>query len=84
VKKSALLDLVYDRVDELMREGAFAELNKMFVFVKNTDVDFMLGLLTASLPRKSACPSRPAYFKNVAKLLKQRGETDPTILQGLE
>lgn len=82
--KSKLLDLIYDRADELMKAGELDELDKMFIFSKETDLDFMIGLLTASLPEKSKLSSRPAYFKAVADLCVELGETDPTLLQGLD
>lgn len=81
--KSKLIDLIYDRADELMESGRIDELDKMFVFSKETDLDFMIGLLTASLRVKSQLPSRPAYFNAVAARCVELGETDPTILQGL-
>lgn len=82
--KSKLLDLIYDRADKLMESGKIDELNGMFIFSKETDLDFMIGLLTASLPVRSKLRSRPAYFKAVAARCVELGETDPTILQGLE
>jgi hypothetical protein len=81
--KAKLLDLIYDRVNELMRKGSLPDLDKMFVFSKETDMDLMIGLLTASLPVKSSLPARPAYYQAVSDRLKELGETDPTILRGL-
>lgn len=83
MNKAKLLDLIYDRVDDLMTSGKIVELDEMFRFSKETDLDLMIGLLTASLPVKSQLPSRVGYFKSVSDLCVELGETDPTILQGL-
>lgn len=84
VTTDMLLDLIYQRADQLMKAGRIEELDKMFRFEEKTDLNLMIGLLTASLPVRSKLPSRPAYFKAVAELCVKLGETDPTLLQGLE
>lgn len=81
--KEKLLDLVYDKVDELMRTGKLDELDGMFVFSKETDIDLMIGLLTASLPVKSKLPSRPEYLEAVSGLSKELGKANSVLLQGL-
>lgn len=80
------LDKIYDKIDGLMEAGKLEDLDRMFVGVnlKETDLDLLLGLLTASLSVKSKLPSRPAFFKAVAERCIELGETDPKILQGLE
>jgi hypothetical protein len=77
------LDVLYQKVDDLMREGKLEELDRMFVFSPQADLDYMVGLLTASLPVKSKLPSRPAYFEKVVEHCYRGGERHPLLLQGL-
>lgn len=77
------LDALYLKVDDLMHRKKLEELDRMFVFSEEEDLDLMIGLLVASLPVKSKVPSRQAYFKHVEELCKKRGE-HPLVLSGLK
>lgn len=77
------LDALYLKVDDLMHRKKLEELDRMFVFSEDGDLDLMIGLLVASLPVKSKLPSRTVYFNRMEELCKKRGE-HPTLLSGLK
>ena len=77
------LDELYLKVDDLMHRKKLEELDLMFVFSEDGDLDLMIGLLVASLPVKSKLPRRTAYFNRMEELCQKRGE-HPTLLSGLK
>jgi len=80
------LDLIYDSVDELMRQGEFQQLDALLAGlpVAEMSVDVLLGYLTASLPARSRLPSRNALYAKTEQTLKERGELEAGLLHGLE
>ena len=80
------MDLIYDRVDELMREGRFQILDEILshIRVNKMTVDVLLGLLTATLPAKKKLPSRPSFFREAERSIKDRGELEEGLLTGLD
>jgi len=85
-RTEAALDLIYDAVDQLMRDNQFERLDSMLVQTRVDDlsVDILLGILTATLPAKTRLPSRVAFFLAVEQLLKRRGDYEQGLLTGLE
>jgi hypothetical protein len=84
--RNAALDLLYDRVDELMRTGQFEALDSLLQQVRLGDmsIDVLLGLLTATLPARSRLPSRQAFFRETENALREWGEYEDGLLTGLE
>jgi hypothetical protein len=82
----AALDLIYDSVDKLMRDGQFSKLDAILsgVPVASLTADILLGLLTASLPARNRLPSRKPLFRQIEQTFKNRGQLEPGLLTGLE
>ena len=82
----AALDLIYDSVDELMKNGAYPRLDAVLkgMQVPNLSVDVLLGVLTATLPAKNRLTSRPSLFLAVEKTLRDRDQYEEGLLTGLE
>jgi hypothetical protein len=80
------LDVIYDAIDELMKEGRFREiddeLNRLDLAEHSTDM--LLGVLTATLPGKNRLPSRAKLFAAVERELGKRGDLEPGLLSGLD
>jgi hypothetical protein len=81
----AALDLLYDGFDELFRRGEFARADTFLsqVTVDECSVDFLLGILTASLPARGRLPSREQFYRAVELHLQSRGEFEEGLLTGL-
>lgn len=82
----AALDLIYDSIDELMRESLFSELDHVLsqVPVRRTSTDVLIGLLTATLPARTKLQNRGQLFRDVERELRERGEMEDNLLTGLE
>jgi hypothetical protein len=81
----AALDLVYDAIDEKLRNGEFQDVDSMLAALHVADLscDLLLGVLTATLPAKSRLPSRRAVLSETESVLKRRGEYEEGLLTGL-
>lgn len=82
----AALDLLYDSIDELMRNKGLPQLDSTLANLRVSDlsVDMLLGILTATLPARSHLPSRATLFNEIEKALRGRGEYEEGLLTGLE
>ncbi len=80
------LDLLYSTIDDILYSGDYSDLNSALktVDVKTAPLDFLLGMLTASLPVKRRLNLRPAFFALVKESLIARGEFTDRLLDGLE
>ena len=80
------LDMLYDSIDQFMRDGRFAELNTLVesVDVESYSDDILLGLLTSTLPARTKLPSRKHVFQKIKKTLKRRNDYEEGMLAGLE
>jgi hypothetical protein len=80
------LDLLYDAIDQLLRESKFDELNAILcgLPIAECSLDLLLGFLTATLPARTKLPSRPQFFADVKAELQNRGEFEVGLLTGLE
>jgi hypothetical protein len=80
------LDLLYDAIDQMMRESRFEELDAIIVGlpVAECSLDVLLAVLTATLPARTRLASRPRLFSDVQSTLEQRGEFEERLLTGLE
>lgn len=86
------LDFLYSEIDGVLSAGEFYIINDFLNWwtakVKSAtdeqfDVDWVLAILTATLPAKSKLPNRKMYFDAVAERLKDNPEKDE-LLRGLE
>lgn len=84
--EEASLDLIYDAIDELLRKGSFAEVDRILqeISVSELSVDLLLALLTSTLPAADRLQHRDALFSRIQKSLRDRDELDDTLLLGLE
>ena len=82
----AALDVLYDRVDGLLRSNKFEALDDALGCVNTVQLttDVIIGLLTASLPAKSKLPSRARFFATAEKTIKSRNEWEVGLLDGLQ
>jgi hypothetical protein len=82
----AALDLIYEKIDSLLRGGDFAEVDSILsrVETKSLSVDLLLGLLTSTLPARTKLPSRREFFARVEGEITERGELEDGLLTGLE
>jgi hypothetical protein len=81
----AALDLLYDGIDEKLRNGAFEEVDSQLSNLRAADFscDILLGLLTATLPAKAKLPHRDTVLRSVESTLRERGEYEEGLLTGL-
>jgi len=79
------LDLIYDRVDELLHGAEWPACAAILdgVNVSECSTDILLALLTATLPAKGRIPSRGGFFERVGRELRVRGEHEGRLLAGL-
>ena len=81
----ANIDLIYDVVDAMLRDGRFDLVDGMLMEVNlQGDADTLLAYLTVTLPAKSKLDQRAHFFACVEQELKLRGEWRETLLAGLE
>lgn len=80
------LDLIYDSIDYFMRIGRFSEIDQAIsgLDVGTLSTDFLLGILTATLPAKDRLSSRSQFLRSAESALKSRDEYDDGLLSGLE
>jgi hypothetical protein len=84
--RGAAMDLLYDRIDEMLRSGQFDSLDVVLqrAPVQDLSADVLLALLTATLPARSRLNARPDFFRIAETTLKTRGEYETGLLTGLE
>lgn len=83
--RDKFVDGVYDWTDELFHAGEFDIVNKWIgdIKVENIDIDFMITVLTTTLPAKSKLSNRSKFYKDVEQEIIKRGEMGDGLLQGL-
>lgn len=86
--EEALLDLIYDRLDDLLVAGDFDSCDAILAAVEVARLDpvGMVGFLTITLPARERLPSRAALVTRAREALSQRrpqNEVD-ALLRGLE
>jgi len=82
----ASLDIIYDRIDEMLLAGEFDQVDRLLVDTSpNTlSVDLLLGVLTVTLPARKRLANRAAFFALVEQTLRERGALKESLLVGLE
>ncbi len=84
--RNAAMDLLYDRIDEMMRMNQFDRLDAVLgeALVDDLSIDVLLGTLTATLPARRRLRSRPDFLNRTALVLRARGEYEEGLLTGLD
>ena len=82
----AALDVLYDRVDDLLKAKQFALVDDLLrqANVTSLSTDMLLGFLTVTLPAKSKLAARDKFFADAEASIKTRGEWENSLLAGLE
>jgi hypothetical protein len=82
----AALDVLYDRMDDLLKTKQFAAMDVLLQQAKadSISVDIILGLLTASLPARTKLSARPKFYAEAEKSIRNRGAWEKGLLAGLE
>jgi hypothetical protein len=82
----AALDIVFDRVDELLLEGDFEKVDQEISRIRETDfsAELLLGILTVTLPAKENLPGRPDLYSRIKQWLESYSELEDGLLVGLE
>jgi len=85
-RTDAALDLIYDSIDERLRNSQFPEIDTILAQLPTNELstDILLGLLTATLPARRKLDARRTFYCEVENSLKQRGEYEDGLLTGLE
>ena len=80
------LDILYGTVDDILYSGDYSTLDSAFenIDASTAPLDFLLGMLTASLPVKTRLPSRAAFFSKVKDVITARDDYEDGLLTGLE
>lgn len=79
------LDVIYTAVDDILWSGDYSNLNSTFgtINVAASPLDFLLGILTASLPVRTRLSLRSRFFETVKDVLVERDEYEEGLLDGL-
>ena len=82
----ASLDLVYDEIDELLRNNRFTDIDEILreTPVEDCSTKILLAILTATAPAKTVLAMRSEFFQRVKSILASRKESEPGLLDGLE
>jgi hypothetical protein len=75
----ARLDAIYAWADRLMWAGQASKIDEVLRRLKSSDLDILLGFLTATLPMKKRLPNRLRLYEMAKEI-----DPDPRLLQGLE
>lgn len=81
------MDLIYESVEHLMRDGLMRKIDALLqgvlARIGRRDTDDILAYLTATLPVKSRLPSRVKLLDAAARVFMDRGEDADALLKGL-
>ena len=79
------IGVVY-RLQHMIRSGRIDALDHRLstIDVGQTDTDLLLAWLTATLPVRYQLPARPELFAETKRVMIERGDFEPGILDGLE
>ncbi len=82
----AQLDIIFGWADSMMTRGRFEDLDAAIAAYRPQEMatDILLGILTATLPGRSKLPSRAKFYDDVERLVNERGENEPGLLDGLK
>jgi hypothetical protein len=80
------LDEIYERIDSLMKEGKFNEIDRELqrMDINSTDINIILAYLTTTLPVRSKLSNRKKFYSEFEKQLKANSEYETGLLDGLE
>ena len=75
----ARLDSIYAWADRLMWANRPDRIDQVLCRLKSSDLDILLGFLTATLPMRTRLPNRARIYE-----MAQAIDPDPGLLVGLE
>lgn len=80
------LDIIFDELDELLLTDNFAEVDIILdsLDVSEWSTECLLGFLTVSNWGKKHLKNRDNFFLRVVAVLEWRGDTETSILLGLQ
>jgi hypothetical protein len=80
------IDLVFDRMDELLSAGGLVVCNSILEEADPWELapDVSVSLLTITLPAADLLPARSDFFERVGSALQDRGLFEAGVLEGLE
>jgi hypothetical protein len=81
----AAMDLVFDRIDEMLTANQFRDVNSILDAVTTGDwsLTMLMGFLSITLSAADRLPSRPAFFDRVWKTCTSMGKNPEKLLGGL-
>jgi len=82
----AQLDILFDWTDSMMTAGRFHDLDAAIAAYQPEQMEtaLLLGVLTATLPARSKLPARAKFYEDVERIVAERGEMEPGLLDGLK
>jgi len=82
----AQIDIIFAWADSMMVRGRFEDLNNVIAAYRPGEMstDILLAVLTATNPAKSKLPARAKFYEDVERLVNERGENEPMLLDGLK
>ena len=80
------IDCLFELCDRYFKADAFDYVDRFIssLNVKEFSTDFLLAVLTATLPAKSKLGSRKSFYLDVCYELKDRGEDYKELTKGLK
>jgi len=84
-ESSAALDIIFRKMDQLLRDGNFPEVDRVVrcAPIEGTSLTVLLGLLSITLPASQHLPSRDSFFDQIWKACVARGRNAEKLLGGL-
>lgn len=80
------LDVIFNAVDSALTAGRFRECNRALasVSVDEWPTDLLGGLLSITAAASHELPARAAFFERTRRVVIERGDDTPGLLDGLE
>ena len=80
------LDLIYDSIDSLLFDGNFEFVDECLRIIdcEKIDTDLLLGWATITFAARSKLSHRKEFMKRMSHIIRQRGEMEDGLLNGLE
>lgn len=80
------MDFIFIYLDDLLTSENYSAVDRLIhcIDIENTPLDCLVGTLRMTKPVDIHLPLRDLFYKEVKNYLEFIGETDPTLLIGLE
>jgi hypothetical protein len=85
-KLHASIDIIFDHVDDLHRQGEFYLVNEILknIDVENTSMNVLISYLTITLCAKHKLEFRSEFFASVERSFNNKGINEKGLLDGLD